>query len=69
MTLTAAGQPAPDMAPPADAQPPAPAADAPAEPQRASTVGYTRKLWDAIQSADIHGNDALDALAQPPQAG
>jgi resuscitation-promoting factor RpfA len=54
-------------APPADALPPAPAPDAvpPVEPQQASDVGYTRKLWDAIQSQDVHGNDALDALAQP----
>ncbi len=35
-------------------------------PQRASTVGYTKKSLDAIQGADIHGNDALDALARPP---
>ncbi|MCV7441010.1 transglycosylase family protein [Mycobacterium paraense] len=52
-------------APPADA----PVVDAPAPPQHASQVGYTRQLWDAIRGADIHGNDALDALAQPPQAG
>jgi hypothetical protein len=52
-------------APPADA----PAGDAPAPPQHASQVGYTRQLWEAIRGADIHGNDALDALAQPPQAG
>ncbi len=85
VTLTALGQPAPPPAdvappaPPADALPPAPPADvpppsgdpaaAPAEPQHASTVGYTRQLWQAIRGADIHGNDALDALAQPPQAG
>jgi hypothetical protein len=58
-------------APPADV-PPAPPADAPvvdAPPQHASQVGYTRQLWEAIRGADIHGNDALDALAQPPQAG
>jgi hypothetical protein len=68
-----------DAAPPAEAVPPAPPADvpppsgdlaaAPAEPQHASTVGYTRQLWEAIRGADIHGNDALDALAQPSQAG
>jgi hypothetical protein len=55
-------------APPADAVPPAPPADAPpppAEPQQASTVGYTKKLWQAIRSEDVQGNDALDALAQP----
>jgi hypothetical protein len=58
-------------APPADALPPAPAPDAvpPVEPQRASEVGYTQKLWDAIQSQDVHGNDALDALAQPSAIG
>jgi hypothetical protein len=38
----------------------------PAGPQRASTVGYTQQVWEAIQGGDIHGNDALDALAQPP---
>lgn len=59
--------------PPADV-PPAPPADppvvdAPAPPRHASQVGYTRQLWEAIRGADIHGNDALDALAQPPQAG
>ncbi|ORW45339.1 resuscitation-promoting factor RpfA [Mycobacterium paraense] len=82
--LTSFGQPAPAPdappappaapAPPADAVPPAPPADAPVvdaptPPQHASQVGYTRQLWDAIRGADIHGNDALDALAQPPQAG
>jgi resuscitation-promoting factor RpfA len=69
--------------PPADAVPPAPAdvppppADVPppppgdlnAAPQHASTVGYTRQLWEAIQATDIHGNDALDALAQPSPNG
>jgi hypothetical protein len=64
-------------APPADAVPPAPPADAPpaapgelntAGPQQVSTVGYTKKLWDAIQGQDIHGNDALDAIAQPSGA-
>jgi resuscitation-promoting factor RpfA len=65
--------------PPADAVPPAPADvpppppgdlnAAPAEPQHASTVGYTRQLWEAIQATDIHGNDALDALAQPSPNG
>jgi hypothetical protein len=56
-----------DLAPPADAPPPAPPADAPPppEPQQASTVGYTQKLWQAIRSEDVQGNDALDALAQP----
>jgi resuscitation-promoting factor RpfA len=60
-----------DVAPPADAVPPAPPADAPpppAEPQQASTVGYTQKLWQAIRSEDVQGNDALDALAQPSPA-
>jgi hypothetical protein len=67
-------------APPADALPPAPPADVPPappappadalppEPPHASSVGYTRQLWEAIRGADIHGNDALDALAQPSQA-
>jgi hypothetical protein len=53
-----------DAPPPADAMPPAPA-EAPAEPQHATKVGYTQQLWEAIQGADIHGNDALDSLAQP----
>jgi hypothetical protein len=67
-------------APPADAPPPAdamPPADAPAplapgdangapgEPQQATKVGYTQKLWDAIRGEDVNGNDALDSLAQP----
>ena len=55
--------------PPKDAVPSAPPADvpqpAPVEPQDVSTVGYTKKLWQAIQAEDVHGNDALDALAQP----
>ena len=65
-----AGFPAPA---PADAPPPpgdlnaAPAA--PAAPKQASQVGYTKQLWEAIRGADIHGNDALDALAQPSPAG
>jgi resuscitation-promoting factor RpfA len=63
--------PSADVAPPADAVPPAPPADAPpppAEPQQTSTVGYTQKLWQAIRSEDVQGNDALDALAQPSPA-
>jgi resuscitation-promoting factor RpfA len=57
--------------PPADVPPPPPGDlnAAPAEPQHASTVGFTRQLWDAIQATDIHGNDALDALAQPSPNG
>ena len=59
-------------APPADALPPAPAPDelnaAPFAPQHAANVGYTKKLWEAIQGQDIHGNDALDAIAQPSGA-
>jgi resuscitation-promoting factor RpfA len=58
-------------APPADAVPPAPPADAappPAEPQQASTVGYTQNLWQAIRAEGVNGNDALDALAQPAPA-
>ncbi len=79
--LAANNQPAPPPdapAPPADALPPAPAPDAappadvpppaPAEPQQASTVGYTQQLWQAIQGQDVNGNDALDALAQPAPA-
>jgi resuscitation-promoting factor RpfA len=55
-------------APPPDALPPAPSGDvdgAPVAPQQASSVGYTQQLWQAIQGLDVHGNDALDALAQP----
>jgi hypothetical protein len=33
-----------------------------------SQVGYTKKLWNAIEGQDIHGNDALDAIAQPSGA-
>jgi resuscitation-promoting factor RpfA len=74
--LASFDQPAPPPdalppAPPADAVP-APPADAPAdlppEPQHATNVAYAQQLWDAIQGADIHGNDALDALAQPTRA-
>ncbi|RFD25756.1 resuscitation-promoting factor RpfA [Mycobacterium uberis] len=56
--------------PPADAFPPAPSADTPpplplpAQPQQTSSVGYTQKLWQAIRTEDVHGNDALDTLAQ-----
>jgi hypothetical protein len=65
--------PADAPAPPADV-PPAPPVPgdvnaAPGEPQKAAQVGYTRQLWDAIKGQDIHGNDALDALAQPSPAG
>ncbi|MEE2852812.1 MAG: transglycosylase family protein [Actinomycetota bacterium] len=65
-------------APPADAMPPAPPADAPPVvdtgfhgfvpedmPQQASEGNYLVQLWDAIRAQDVHGNDALDALAQP----
>ena len=45
------------------------APSSPALAQHASTVGYTRQLWEAIQATDIHGNDALDALAQPSPNG
>jgi len=41
---------------------------APVEPQQVSNVGYAKKLWEAIRGQDIHRNDALDALAQPPAA-
>ncbi|MGO9924917.1 MAG: transglycosylase family protein [Mycobacterium sp.] len=66
--------PADAPAPPADAMPPAPADVPPppgdlntasAAPQHASEVGYTKQLWEAIRGQDIHGNDALDAVAQP----
>ena len=60
--------PAPaDVSSPADVPPPPPGDDdgSPVEPQQASEVGYTKQLWEAIRGLDIHGNDALDALAQP----
>jgi hypothetical protein len=55
-----------DAVPPADAPaPPAPgdANGAPGEPQQATKVGYTQKVWDAIRGEDVNGNDALDSLA------
>jgi resuscitation-promoting factor RpfA len=72
--------PPPPAAPPADPAPPVQLASfdqsapppsgeltaGPAGPQQATTVGYTQQVWAAIQGADVHGNDALDALAQPP---
>lgn len=67
-----------DAPPPADAMPPAPPADAPpvvdtdfhgfvpeGTPQQASDANYLVQLWEAIKAQDVHGNDALDALAQP----
>jgi hypothetical protein len=67
-----------DAPPPADAMPPAPPADAPpvvdtdfhgfvpeGMPQHASEANYLVQLWEAIRAQDVHGNDALDALAQP----
>lgn len=72
-----ADAPPPDAPPPPPADAPAPiqlaANDQPAPPDApppsdapipASSVGYTQKLWDAIQAQDVHGNDALDALVQ-----
>ncbi len=72
--------PPPPPPPPADPAPPVQLASfdqpapppsgeltaGPAGPQRASKAGYTKKVWEAIRGADVHGNDALDALAQPP---
>ncbi|WP_096389457.1 transglycosylase family protein [Mycobacterium ulcerans] len=56
-----------DLAPPAPADlPPAPEDLAPpVDVHEASTVAYTKKLWQAIVGQNISGNDALDALAQP----
>lgn len=58
-----AGDPAP-----ADVPPPSPSddIDATAGPQQVSEIGYTRQLWEAIRGLEIPGNDALDALVQPP---
>jgi resuscitation-promoting factor RpfA len=67
--LAANDQPAPPEAmPPAPPQDmPAPPPDAPPPPPiPANDVGYTQQLWQAIQGMDVHGNDALDALAQAP---
>ncbi|MEK0502832.1 resuscitation-promoting factor RpfA, partial [Mycobacterium ulcerans] len=59
--------PAPADLPPAPANlPPAPEDLAPpVDVHEASTVAYTKKLWQAIVGQNISGNDALDALAQP----
>jgi hypothetical protein len=67
-----------DAPPPADATPPAPPTDAPpvvdtdfhgfvptGMPQHADDANYLVQLWEAIRTQDVHGNDALDALAQP----
>jgi resuscitation-promoting factor RpfA len=59
-----------DAVPPAPADvPPPPPGDlntaTAAQPQHASETGYTKQLWQAIRGANVHGNDALDALAQP----
>src|SRR6201993_5223661 len=70
--------PAPADLPPAPADVPQPPADAPHPPahvpppadvKTAAAVhppGYPQQLGQAIRGADVHGNDALDALAQPP---
>ena len=60
--------PAPADNKPADVQTandiqPGPAA---ATQPKTMKVGYTKKLWSAIQTLDIHGNDQLDQLAQAP---
>ncbi len=59
--------PAPEDLPPApeDLPPPADADNPPVDVHEASTVAYTKKLWQAIVGQNISGNDALDALAQP----
>ncbi len=51
---------------PADVPPPPPGDDndAPVAPQQADDVGYTKQVWEAIRGLDVHGNDALDALAR-----
>ncbi len=56
-----------DVPPPADMPPPPPGDEngAPVDPQPASEVAYTKRLWEAIRGQGVHGNDALDALAQP----
>ncbi|QUR68863.1 transglycosylase family protein [Mycobacterium spongiae] len=53
---------------PADAAPPVPGegTDPQVEIHEASTVAYTKRLWQAIRTHDVAGNDALDALVAPP---
>ncbi|MEK0852706.1 resuscitation-promoting factor RpfA, partial [Mycobacterium ulcerans] len=65
--LAANDVPAPADLPPAPEDlPPAPEDLAPpVDVHEASTVAYTKKLWQAIVGQNISGNDALDALAQP----
>ncbi len=59
------------QSPPADVPAPAPGdiQNAPVEIHEATTIGYTKKLWEAIQGQGVSGNDALDALAQPSVLG
>ena len=56
---------------PADAPPPATGdlQNPPVDVHQTFTIGYTKKLWEAIQAQDVSGNDALDALAQPSVLG
>ena len=58
-----------DAPPPAPADVPAPAPGAPVAPQQVSQAGYTQQVWAAIRGSNVHGNDALDALAQPSATG
>ncbi|MGO9509580.1 MAG: transglycosylase family protein [Mycobacterium sp.] len=76
-----ADQPAPDapaivdagFSDPAPADVPAPApgdVDAPpVEVQEATNIAYTKQVWQAIQSQNVSGNDALDALVAPSVLG
>jgi resuscitation-promoting factor RpfA len=76
-----ADQPAPDAPQVVDAglQEPAPAdvtapasgdVDAPpVDVQVATNIGYTKQVWQAIQSQNVNGNDALDALVAPSVVG
>jgi len=45
---------------------PAPDAPAPDNKQEAVSVGFHQQLWQAIQSENVSGNDALAAFAQQP---
>ena len=65
------GPDAPPIGDPGLQPPPVPGDNAvpPGEVHRASDVAYTKKLWAAIQAEDVNGNNALDALAQPPTFG
>jgi hypothetical protein len=59
-------QPAPAFKWPWEQQAEAPAPEAPPNNNRAVEAGYHQQVWQAIQSENVRGNDALTALAAPP---